>query len=156
MGVQPCARGPGPVRGSGATMTEQLSGGEAGCEIALQRSGEHELITVVRVSGELDLLTASTFRSALDLALEPGATVIVDMADVEFIGSIGITTLEDAARRAHGRRSELLLRNASPMLRKLIQVLALEERLPLEENRSPAKRANGKEAPLAHRRLLPL
>lgn len=55
----------------------------------------------VRIAGELDVYTAFMFTMALKRLerLEP-ATIIVDMTDLEFIDSSGLTALREARQRA--------------------------------------------------------
>jgi anti-sigma B factor antagonist len=64
---------------------------------------------VLRARGEIDMLTVTHLRSALDCLLRSGAgTVVVDLRDVSFVDCTGIGLLADARRRA--RRAGIRLR----------------------------------------------
>lgn len=54
---------------------------------------------VLQVAGDLDVLTAPTLATHLDVALAGGATLlIVDLTDVEFLSSAGISVLVETHR----------------------------------------------------------
>ena len=56
---------------------------------------------VLRVRGEVDMLTATELRGALDEWLTSGAgTLVVDLRDVWFVDCAGIALLVEARRRA--------------------------------------------------------
>lgn len=56
---------------------------------------------VIRVAGALDLKTAPTLAAAVAAALESGAEdLLMDLGDVEFLGSAGLSVLVDTARQA--------------------------------------------------------
>jgi anti-anti-sigma factor len=62
------------------------------------RDGE----AVLRVAGEIDLLTAPDFISALGEAQSAGGRLLVDLTDVSFMDSTGLRALLEARRRADG------------------------------------------------------
>ena len=67
----------------------------------------------VTVAGEIDLVTAPRFRSALVEILEAGnADAVVDLAAVDFIDASGIGVLVWAARMAGDRGGRLTIRRA--------------------------------------------
>jgi anti-sigma B factor antagonist len=56
---------------------------------------------VLRVRGEIDMLTATDLRAALDEWLTSGAgTLVIDLRDVWFVDCAGIALLVEARRRA--------------------------------------------------------
>jgi anti-sigma B factor antagonist len=58
-------------------------------------------IAVLRARGEIDMLTVTQLRSALDDQLAGGAgTIVLDLRDVSFVDCTGIGLLADARRRA--------------------------------------------------------
>ncbi|SFW79135.1 STAS domain-containing protein [Amycolatopsis australiensis] len=64
-----------------------------------RRAGDTDERLVVEVSGEVDLHTAPMFGDALAAALARGpALIVVDLTDVSFLASIGITILLKARR----------------------------------------------------------
>ena len=60
---------------------------------------EHDTALTVVVSGEVDGLTAPRLRIALRDAFDRllGRTLVLDLSDVEFLGSPGLRTLLDSA-----------------------------------------------------------
>ncbi|HEX7309026.1 STAS domain-containing protein [Lentzea sp.] len=57
-------------------------------------------VTVLAVSGEVDMVSAPTLRDALVNGLGDGGTFIIDMTGVTFLGSAGLAVLVEAARLA--------------------------------------------------------
>lgn len=58
-------------------------------------------VVVLSVSGELDLLTTDTLESELRAALAPpNEVVVLDMSEVQFLGSSGLSTLLASAESA--------------------------------------------------------
>ena len=85
----------------------------------LRISQEHGTPPVLRVRGELDLLTADELRSALAEALAADATVVVDLDGVTFVDACGLRVILEVAeslngegplRIVNGRMVERLLR----------------------------------------------
>lgn len=66
-------------------------------------------VTVLTVTGEVDLSTAPRLGAAVERALAPGAPLIVDLAGVEFIDSAGSRALALAEREASARGARLLM-----------------------------------------------
>ena len=67
----------------------------------------------LRVSGDVDLATAQTVRDVVCEALDSGAREIeLDLADVRFLDSTGLSVLLHAARDVDRRRAKL--RTLSP------------------------------------------
>jgi anti-sigma B factor antagonist len=94
--------------------------------IAVSRAGDS---CCLAVSGELDMATAPRLRAALDAGLERDASMVVDLASLDFIDMAGLRALLDAAARAgaNGRRFELL--NPSPAVGRLLELTGLGGRL---------------------------
>jgi anti-anti-sigma factor len=88
--------------------------------------------TVVRVTGELDVATAPALRALLDIASEHARRIVVDMERVGFIDSTGISVLLVAARRAKDANGEFVVRNPTPVARRVFDILALDGQLPIE------------------------
>lgn len=55
-------------------------------------------VTVLAVSGEVDMVSAPALRDALVNGLGDGGTFVVDMTGVTFLGSAGLAVLVEAAR----------------------------------------------------------
>lgn len=82
--------------------------------------------TVVRLAGELDLYTARSIRGPLlDAAKEATGTLVVDLAEVEFMDSTALALLLEARARL---RSSDSFRLAAPGLeaRRALEVSGLD------------------------------
>ena len=75
--------------------------------------------TKVRVTGELDLATATELRQRLDSVIAEGTGDIdLDLSDVTFLDSSGLVALLAARRRLHDKQHGLRVRDPSkPVLR---------------------------------------
>jgi anti-sigma B factor antagonist len=89
-------------------------------------------VTVVAVSGELDLLTAPRLMSELeDIVLRPTGDTVVDLTETTFIDSVGIHVLMSAhARLARQSRNLAVICGNSPA-RRTLELMSLTEVLSL-------------------------
>jgi stage II sporulation protein AA (anti-sigma F factor antagonist) len=76
---------------------------------------------LVIVRGQIDRDSVSTLRAVLD-DLELNADTVIDMADVHFINSSGLTMLVAQAVRMRERDGELRIKNASPAVRDAVDM----------------------------------
>lgn len=105
----------------------ELEGPTSELEIASAREGED--VSVLRVSGQLDISNASILERALNAAVADDPRAIVfDLAGLEFMDSAGISVLV----RARSEVGEVSLRNPTPVVRRLIEITGLSEVLPIE------------------------
>ena len=83
---------------------------------------------VLRVFGEIDVATAPALRDPL-LALADGASpfAVVDMSDVSFIDSTGLSALVTARKRLRAEGCELRLVIDRPNVRKVFDVTGLSD-----------------------------
>ena len=82
---------------------------------------------VVRVSGELDLVTAPRFgRALMEAAAQSAGNVIVDFTDVRFFdaGTLGVLAVTATPMRQQGKR--ILLRGLSPFQKRLLRICELD------------------------------
>jgi len=88
----------------------------------------------VSLCGELDLANAATAESALQACFEEeGATVIVDMRELEFIDSTGIALLVATLSRNEQGATVQFIPSPSPAVTRVLDITGLAERLPLAE-----------------------
>lgn len=92
---------------------------------------------VVYVEGDIDLATAHALREALVKALEKSATVVVDVGGAGFIDSTGLNAFVRGHREAERAGGSLRLRRPSPMLRRLLEITALESVLLIDDDAPP-------------------
>jgi anti-sigma B factor antagonist len=73
---------------------ERRCAGEGALDVACRRVGN---AAVVSVAGELDMLTAPNLRPAVSRFLSEGeyGLLVIDLADVKFLGSSGLKALID-------------------------------------------------------------
>ncbi len=86
--------------------------------------------TVVRPRGELDLVAAPVLRAAVE---QTGATsVVIDLAEVEFMNSSGLSVLLALTKRLRAAGGDLTIRNTPAMIRKTFEIAGVHELLTIE------------------------
>ena len=86
--------------------------------------GEEDGTPVIRLVGEIDMMSAERIRPALDTALHCGAgRVVFDLADVSFMDSSGLALLVIAAKRV----KVVELRHPSDPVRRVLELTGLAE-----------------------------
>jgi len=77
---------------------------------------------VLKLRGELDMLSATALRETVDgLVADHCGRVVFDLSDLQFMDSSGIAVLVFAANNI----GDFELRNASPIIRRIIEVTGL-------------------------------
>lgn len=89
---------------------------------------------VVDVRGDVDLMSADRLRQALAQAVAVSPHVTVDLTEVGFIDSSGLSALVWGHRQAEEAGGSLQLRRPSPMLRRLLELTRLETILTIDED----------------------
>ncbi|MGO9457184.1 MAG: STAS domain-containing protein [Acidimicrobiales bacterium] len=84
---------------------------------------------VVWVEGEIDLASVPALRDVFELAFEQGTHLVVDLRGVQFINGAGVAALAAAAEAARGGGGTFTLRRPSPISRKVLRILGVEESL---------------------------
>ena len=87
--------------------------------------------SIVHVSGELDAYTAARLRDSLAGLINGGSRhIVLDLADVSFMGASGLGVLVAAGKRLRRDDGKLLLRSAPPSVQKMIEITGLDATLP--------------------------
>lgn len=81
-----------------------------------------ESVTVLEVRGELDIGSADALRSALDAAESMGDIIRLDAAAVQFLDSTALGVMLASAQRLAARGGRLELMNASPAVRRILDM----------------------------------
>ncbi len=89
---------------------------------------------VIYAEGDIDLATSPSLQEALANALEQSTSVVVDVAGVHFIDSSGLSALVWGHRGAQEAGGSLRLRRPSPMLRRLLDITALDQLLVIDDD----------------------
>jgi anti-sigma B factor antagonist len=83
-------------------------------------------VCVVAARGEIDIYTGPALRDVLKDALASGSgEVVIDMADVSFIDSSGLSVIIGAHKRAEDSGIDLVLRNPTARVVRLLELTGL-------------------------------
>jgi anti-sigma B factor antagonist len=94
---------------------------------------DHDGIAVLSVRGDIDMGSASAFKSAIGEALASGPpALVIDLLSVEFLGSIGVSVLVQAHERV-GKNVRFAVVADRPVISRLVQMLRLDEVFSLHE-----------------------
>ncbi len=93
--------------------------------------GTTGVLPIVRVTGEIDLVTAPLLRREImsTLATSRGGAV-VDLDGVEFIDTPGIDALIAAANKAREHGGQLVVQNPGPVVERVLDLFDLRVTLP--------------------------
>ena len=94
---------------------------------------------VVSLRGEVDLYTSPRLTSALAEVTASGATVLLDVADLEFIDSTGLVALVGALKRARDNAGDIVLRHPTRSMRKLLEIANLSDLFQIEDSGGAAE-----------------
>jgi anti-anti-sigma factor len=103
----------------------------------------HDGVAVLAITGELDGASAAAFKSAISAALahKPRA-LVMDLSNVRFLGSVGISVLIEARERVGGGDKFALVAGGS-MTDRTIRVLGLNDLLCVHPTVNEALKAIG-------------
>ncbi|HEV2086930.1 MAG TPA: STAS domain-containing protein [Cryptosporangiaceae bacterium] len=91
--------------------------------------------TVVRVSGEIDMLTAPRLRDEVTpLVTTSGADIVVDLDQVTFLGSNGLGVLVELSQQADAAGSLLRLVCANRTVTRPLTLTGLDQVLELHDS----------------------
>ncbi|HEX2047373.1 MAG TPA: STAS domain-containing protein [Acidimicrobiales bacterium] len=107
-------------------MSSAARGADAGDlqVIVSSHDSQHE----VRLLGELDMSTASQLSDELVRLASAGASVVtVDLSDLAFIDSTGLSVLITGLKQLRQQGGDLALRSPTPGTRKVLEITGLTE-----------------------------
>jgi anti-sigma B factor antagonist len=112
-------------------------GGPPQLEVTEARIGHR---FVLAATGEVDLASVPLLRSGLMEAIDSGcAEIWLDLSDVEFMDSTGITAIIDAHSALDGRRFALICPGGP--VRRVLDIAGVERAIPIHDSRSAAHSA---------------
>ena len=87
---------------------------------------------MIAVSGELDLASSPTLEESLERVFASGTPlVILDLRELEFMDSTGLSVLIRAHQTAENAERRLLLVKGPPQVQRLLTLTGVGERLAL-------------------------
>jgi anti-sigma B factor antagonist len=89
---------------------------------------------VVVLSGQLDMDTALQLEKALAEARTTNPRVVVDLGDLTFCDSIGLSTLVVAERACGAAGGYLRLARPTPFMQKLLAVVGVDDTVPVYDS----------------------
>ena len=90
-----------------------------------------ESIAVVSANGEVDLATASQLSDGIEQAMSKSpSAVVVDLSEVSFLASVGMSVLITARRKA-SNGAQLLVVADGPYTRRPMELVGLDTSIPL-------------------------
>jgi anti-sigma B factor antagonist len=93
---------------------------------------------VVALSGELDLAGAPQLRECFaQLADEAVTQVVVDLTDLDFVDSTGLSVLVMEFHRTQAAGGSTLMRNPSPAVMRILEITGLATVFSIETDGSP-------------------
>jgi anti-sigma B factor antagonist len=87
----------------------------------------------LRLRGEIDIATVAVLHESLSGLVDSGGDLVVDLADVEFIGLAGLELLCDQARFLHRRGDRLVVSSPPPIARRVIDIIGVADLLSLAD-----------------------
>jgi anti-sigma B factor antagonist len=82
---------------------------------------------IVHLVGELDIATVPLADEALTAACDEASTVVVDLSNLTFMDSSGVRLLLQRWATQRERQGDLILRQPTPTVQRLFDLLGLEE-----------------------------
>lgn len=101
-------------------------------ECSWTRTSSDEVVVAMR--GEIDALAIPELSRCLDwaTAVNGSAHLVLDMTEVEFIDSVGLTAIVRAHKRVAAEGGSVRIRRPSPPVRKVLDIVGLAAVVPVE------------------------
>ncbi|MCE7002938.1 STAS domain-containing protein [Kibdelosporangium philippinense] len=96
-------------------------------------------VVVLHIAGEIDLASEDDFAEALAHALDmPTPVVLVNLAEVTFLGSAALHVLLQANEEAHRRKQALRIAHGGSFAQRVLTVAGLDQVLDIYETKQSA------------------
>ncbi|QFG22823.1 STAS domain-containing protein [Actinomadura sp. WMMB 499] len=89
--------------------------------------------TLVRVKGDIDVVSRERFEETLLEVIDAGGPVVVDMREVTFCDSTGLNVVVVANRRAIERGTRLALVALPPRVEKVFRITGVDRYVPVHD-----------------------
>jgi len=108
----------------------------------IRRVGTHALVILV---GEIDVSTAGQLYEELAaLAREGVCHVSLNMAEVSFIDSTGLSVLISEHKRMESMKGELIVFSPQDQMRRLLEITGLDSFLNIRPKHGPVRQSPGR------------
>ena len=99
---------------------------------------------VITVAGEIHVSTAPRFSEQLNAAIQDDApAVVLDLSDVDFIDSTGLSVLLNGLRRVTRQHGRMALVATNPTVLRLFEITRLDSTFDIRTSRAEALEAVG-------------
>jgi anti-sigma B factor antagonist len=92
---------------------------------------------VVSLEGELDLATAPQLREQLVTLAEADSVIVVDLTNLAFIDSTGLSVLVMGLNRSRAAGGSIVLRNPSQSVMRILEITGLVSVFGIEDKSVP-------------------
>lgn len=117
-------------------------------KISVSESGRDDSISIIRVDGVIDTLTATNLEEVLDRILKRERyNIILDLAGVDYISSAGWGIFISRIKEIRENRGDIKLANMVPNVYEIYELLEFDNILNAFENVNLAKTSFGAPAP---------
>jgi anti-sigma B factor antagonist len=94
---------------------------------------------VITVAGEIHVSTAPRFSEQLNAAiLDEAPCIVLDLSDVDFIDSTGLSVLLNGLRRVTRQRGRMVLVATNPTVLRLFEITRLNTTFDIRQTRDEA------------------
>lgn len=99
-------------------------------DISLMRD---DRCTVVRVQGDIDVVSRTRFEETLFEVVDTGEPMVVDMREVTFCDSTGLNALVAANRRAREHGGHIALVALPPRVQRVFRITGIDKFIPIHD-----------------------
>ncbi|MGH3239409.1 MAG: STAS domain-containing protein [Spirillospora sp.] len=89
--------------------------------------------TLVRVQGDIDVVSRARFEEALFEVVDSGDPLVVDMREVTFCDSTGLNAIVAANRRATERGTAVALVALPPRVQRVFHITGIDKFIPVHD-----------------------
>jgi anti-sigma B factor antagonist len=102
---------------------------------------EQSGITIVDVSGDIDMGTSPGLRKTLLEALKKTSRLVVNLREVRYVDSSGIASLVEVLKEAHNKQKRLILFGLNKAVHEVLQLTRLSKIFDIRETEEEALQA---------------
>jgi anti-sigma B factor antagonist len=102
---------------------------------------EQSGITIVDVSGDIDMGTSPALRKTLLEALKKTSRLAVNLREVRYVDSSGIASLVEVLKEAHNKQKRLILFGLNKAVHEVLQLTRLSKIFEIRETEEEALQA---------------